>query len=215
MTRETRANLIFLGLFLAVSLPGAVILVKKKMQPGAAPMGMPDFVRRRVPYMVPLATPDDQVLRVVPPQTGAGVGELIRRRAAGAAEPRHGPLPVTSSDRVVQVTGLKEEGGRTLLYLLAWEGGYGTEAARYRVVATAGAAGERFDGRVVTAEPIPVPEAVKKELMSGGYVKPPAQVTWIEVAFDAPVAATRPLSVRLAYETGGEPAATAVDIFAK
>jgi hypothetical protein len=213
MTRETRANLIFLAIFLAVSIPGAVILVKKKMQPGSAPMGMPDFVRRRLPYMVPLATPDDQVIRVIPPQTGAWVGDLIRRRAAGAAEPRQGRLPVTSADRRVQVTGLKEEGGRTLLYLLAWEGGYGVDVAKYRVAATAGA-GERFDGRVIKAESIAVPEAVKQELMSGGYVKPPANVTWIEVAFDVPIAGKRPLSVRLEYDAGSEAASAALKIFA-
>jgi hypothetical protein len=213
MTRETRANLIFLGIFLAVSIPGAVILVKKKMQPGSAPMGMPDFVRRRLPYMVPLATPDDRVVRVIPPRTGAWVGDLIRERAAGAAEPRQGRLPVTSTDRVVQGTGLKEAGGRKLLYLLAWEGGYGVDLAKYHIVATAGA-GERFDGRVVKAESIAVPEAVKQELMSGGYVKPPANVTWVEVAFDAPIAGKRPLSVRLEYDTGSEAASATVNIFA-
>src|SRR4051794_33309752 len=116
MKRETRANVIFLSLFLAVSLPGAVILFKKKMQPGAVPLGMPDFVRRRLPYMAPQVTPDDQVIRVIPPLTGTWVADLCRERAAGAVQPRNGPLPVTSSDRVVQVTGLKEEGGRTTLF---------------------------------------------------------------------------------------------------
>ena len=85
MTRETRANLVFLALFLAVCLPGAVILFKKKMQPGAVPLGMPDFVRRRLPYLVPLPTPDDQVIRVIPPQTGAWVSELSRAREEAGA----------------------------------------------------------------------------------------------------------------------------------
>src|SRR4051812_6702875 len=186
MRRETRANLLFLLIFLGISLPGAVILFKKKLDPTATPLGMPDFVRKRLPYMVPLPTPDDQVLRVVPPLTGEWVAGLARDRAGGAAVLTRGPLPVTSRDRIVQLVAMTEEkAAATTAYLLAWEGGYGEEAARYRVTATS--AGETIPGRVVSATAISMPTPVKRELMSGGYIKPSANVTWIEVRFDAPL----------------------------
>ena len=106
MKRETRANLLFLALFLAVSLPGAVILFKKKLDPNASRMGMPEFVRRRLPYMAPLATPDSEVMRVIPPLTGAWVEELNREQGGGAAVFMNGRSPVTSDDRILQVTGI-------------------------------------------------------------------------------------------------------------
>ena len=40
MKRETRVNLIFLIAFLAISLPGAVILFRKKLEPNARRMDL-------------------------------------------------------------------------------------------------------------------------------------------------------------------------------
>ena len=97
----------------------------------------------------------------------------------------NGPLPVTSVDRVVQIAGVKEDGNSSTVHFLAWEGG-GGDPTEYAVTATTGS--ESFVGRVVRARTIPMPQPVKRELMSGGYIKPPAEVTWIEVSFDAPVA---------------------------
>ena len=213
MRRETRANLLFLLIFLGVSLPGAVILFKKKLDPTATPLGMPDFIRKRLPYMVPLPTPDDQVLRVVPPLTGEWVSELARERAKGAAVLARGPLPITSSDRIVQLVAMTEEATNSTAYLLAWEGGYGEEAGRYRIEATA--AGEPVAGHVVSATAIPMPTPVKRELMSGGYIKPSANVTWIEVRFDAPLKEKRPLVVRVEYSGAGESPSTEVKLEGK
>jgi hypothetical protein len=211
MKRETRANLLFLGVFLAISLPGAVMLFKKKLDPTSSQMGMPDFVRKRLPYMVPLPTPDDQVVRVIPPLTGDFVAALARERGNGAAVLLHQRAAVTSRDRVVQVVGITDAPGGAVVYLLAWEGGYGTDASRYRVTASS-AGGESVEGRVASAVAIPMPEAVKRELMSGGYVKPSAKVTWVEVRFDAPLGSARPLTLHVRYDGGGEIASTEVNV---
>jgi len=213
MRRDTRANLIFLLIFLGVSLPGAVILFKKKLDPTAAPLGMPDFVRKRLPYMVPLPTPDEQVIRVVPPLTGEWVSQLARERAGGAAVLTRGPLPITSNDRIVQLVAMRDEAAATTVFLLAWEGGYGQDATRYRVTATS--AGESMTGRVASATAIPMPTPVKRELMSGGYIKPSANVTWIEVRFDAPLKDRGPLTVRVEYAGGAESPATEVKVEGK
>jgi hypothetical protein len=210
MKRETRANLLFIGLFLAISLPGAVVLFKKKMDPTSAPMGMPDFVRRRLPYMVPLSTPDNQVTRVVPPLTGAWVADVHREQGGDGPVLMKGPLPVTSKDRNLQVTGLTETASGTSIFLLAWEGGFGVEPARYRVEAES--KGERFSGRVVAARAVTMPTNVKRELMSGGYVKPSPEVVWIELAFDAAVSGKRPLALRVAYDGIGEQASSVVHV---
>src|SRR5258705_13554788 len=84
MKRETRANLIFLTAFLALTLPGAVILFKKKLDPRAPAMSMPDYVRRRLPYMAPQLSLAEQVVRFVPDLTGQWVTQLNRHRGGGA-----------------------------------------------------------------------------------------------------------------------------------
>src|SRR2546423_11645880 len=81
--RETGANLIFISVFLCLTIPGAVILFKKKLDPAAPPMFMPDFVRRRLPYMASQLSPE-QVARYVPYLTGQWVSELSRERAGGS-----------------------------------------------------------------------------------------------------------------------------------
>lgn len=211
MKRETRANVLFLALFLAVSLPGAVILFKKKLDPDASRMGMPEFVRRRLPYMAPLPTPDSEVIRVIPPRTGAWVAELNRNEGGGLPVLMNGRVPVTSSDRIVQVTGLTDGPAATRVFLLIWEGGYGVDASQYRVVARSG--GDSFPGRVIVARAIPMPTQVKRELMSGGYVKPSPEVVWLDVTFDAPLSAKRPLALELAYDGGEERPSTTVRVF--
>ena len=57
MTRETRNNLVFLVVVVAMLAPGAVILFKKKMQPTLKPMHLPHAVQRQVAYLSPLETP--------------------------------------------------------------------------------------------------------------------------------------------------------------
>src|SRR5438270_478817 len=100
MKHETRVNLIFLSLFLAISLPGAVILFKRKLDPAAAPMYLPDPIRQRLPYMAPQWMPDE-VTRVIPPLTGQWVDELNRDNGGGAEVLLRDRLPVLSDDRMV------------------------------------------------------------------------------------------------------------------
>src|SRR5689334_12049865 len=78
--RELRANLLFLFGFLALSLPGMILLAKKKMDPAAPPMYFPDPVKRRLPYITPLSVPDE-VKRYVPERTGQWVAQITSERA--------------------------------------------------------------------------------------------------------------------------------------
>ena len=63
MTRETRANLIFLVVILALVTPGGVILFHRKLAPTIKPMGMPEAVSQEIAYLSPLETPPG-VIRV-------------------------------------------------------------------------------------------------------------------------------------------------------
>src|SRR5258706_13690290 len=124
MRRETRANLIFLTLFLGVTIPGAVVLFKKKLDPAAPPMFMPDFVRRRLPYMASQQSPA-QVVRYVPELTGAWVSEMTRERAGGSRVlmvGRH-EQPLVSDDHVIQGTAMQQQqdAASTMLYLIVWD----------------------------------------------------------------------------------------------
>jgi hypothetical protein len=176
-------------------------------------MGMPEFVRRRLPYMAPLATPDSEVMRVIPPLTGAWVEELNREQGGGAAVFMNGRSPVTSDDRILQVTGITAGAGGTEFFLLAWEGGFGVEPSRYRVVAMGG--GETLPGRVVAARAVAMPTQVKRELMAAGYIKPASEVVWLAVAFDAPVSVKRPVVLQVDYDGAEEKASSAVRLFAE
>src|SRR5690242_16988642 len=114
MRRETRANLLFLVIFLIVSVPGAVILFKKKMDPAAPPLFMPDYVKTKLPYMAPQRTPDS-VVRYVPELTGQWVQQLTKAHGITSVLMR-GHVPVESDDRIVQLIDLN----RDQLALLIW-----------------------------------------------------------------------------------------------
>src|ERR1043165_6278319 len=83
MKRETRANLLFLCIFLAISLPGAVILFKKKMDSSAPPMWMAEGIRPRLPYMAPEVTPGVEVTRVIPDKTWRWVEQVNHAHGGG------------------------------------------------------------------------------------------------------------------------------------
>src|SRR2546421_11761872 len=108
--RETRLNLWFLIAFMALSLPGGIILFRKKLNPEARPIFMTDEVERRLPYMAPGQTPPG-VVRVVPPRTSEFLADLSKRRE-GRVQPifENGAqgqrLPLLSADRQLQAVSL-------------------------------------------------------------------------------------------------------------
>ncbi len=146
MKRETRVNLIFLGVFLALSIPGGVLLFKKKLEPGAGRMSTPDFVKTRLPFMVPFDTPDDRVARYVPELTGKWIDGLVRQSAVSAgnlgnevnagaerAMLMNGHKAMISPDRIVQAAGLRREAGKIVVGLILWGEQDRPEAERYRI----------------------------------------------------------------------------------
>ncbi len=199
MTRETRANLIFLAIFLAISLPGAILLVKKKTESGAPAMSMPDFVRQRLPYMAPQRTPDS-VLRIVPELTGQWVEAMNREQGGGPAVLMNGHVPLISDDRAIQIVSIRKDG----VFLLVWD----EDATVEKIWAES--SGTRLDAQVALMRKLAVPESVRKELMYAGLIKPPHQVAWLAVKFGTDVEDLRPLSVCVSHPSG---AVSCVNVF--
>lgn len=89
MSGETRANLVVLAVVLLLVAPGAVIMFKKKSQPGERPIGSPDPVRRTTAYMDPF--PAESVERLAPLRTLEWVSGLATAEPAAPARAA-GPL---------------------------------------------------------------------------------------------------------------------------
>lgn len=176
VTKETRANLWFLTIFLALTLPGGVILFKKKLDPSSHLMYMPDSPRHRLPYNSPEEAGD--LKRYVPEKTGEWVTELAGRHGYTSVLSRD-RLPVMLGGRRWQLIGTRAEEGGTRADLLLWGGEPPNLAVEWSVTEGAGAT----PGRAEAAEPLVIPEAVRKELVKGGFPKPPKEASWVRVVF--------------------------------
>jgi hypothetical protein len=219
MIKETRANLIFLTIFLGVSIPGAVILVIKKSDPLAGRMALPDSVRRRVPYMTPINAPEGKLTRYIPPLTGQWVRRVAREQ--GGVDPvatRHW-RPIISDDYIVQLIGVRpgKAAGTTTVLLIAWDHPYSADMSRYTVSAKSDS--RDVPARLAAARSLELPKDVRKEVMGGGFAAAPAHVTWLEVDVDVdpnlPVATRPPLTLHLSHPAaeGAQPADSSVNVF--
>ena len=204
MRRETRINFWFLVVFVAVSLPGAVILFRKKLDPTAHRLDQPDPVLNRLPYMVPPPAPPG-VRWVVPDLTQRWVAELAGPGGPLSAAPP-GPQwePVISGDHLLQVLRADREADSMRLSLLVWDGGIEPRAAAFTVTVDGGGGGGGDAGaKVQSAERVALPHDVRRELVVMGFVRPPEQVVRVDMTCGtlAPGAAHR---VELSYH--GPPA---------
>jgi len=184
MTRETRSNLIFIAVILAILTPGAVILFRKKLQPTLKPMGMPEAVQREVAYMSPLATPPGKK-RVEPPQTARWLETLVRDRI-GDAEKLQGRtilrpadadgLPLMSDKKTFQLVAVEPLESQVRLWMLLWE--HNPEREETWSVKLADSA-DSF--KIIDTRPVELPDIVREELGETGVTKPPHEIVWQEL----------------------------------
>ena len=178
MSKETRYNLIFLVILLAVMVPGAVMLFRKKLDPSARPMYLPDPVRQTVAYMSPQETPPG-MSRVAPPLTAQWISGMKKEIAGMAvARPRDAEgMPVTSASKafeVVTYAGNQSEGFRVLVVF--WTPPPQSPAWSIR--------GQ--GGTVEYSKEVALPKSVREELGANGMLIPPKQVTFQSIRFSGP-----------------------------
>jgi hypothetical protein len=176
--RETRANLWFLIVFMAISLPGAAILFRKKLDPNASRMDVPDTKVARLPYMAPLPAPEG-VKWIVPPKTQAWLKELVKSKTGSdqvlsSLPPGPEWEPVISADHRLQPVACRTGADAIIYDLLIWSAPNSDRA--FSVIAS----GHACEVRSVDA--VPIPQDVRKEWVGLGYTHPPSEATWIEAA---------------------------------
>jgi len=186
--RDTRINIWFLAIFLAVCLPGAVILFRKKLNPNARPIFMSDEMEHRLPYMAPGPTPPGRV-RVVPPGTWAFLQKLVsqktgEKQVASESAANGEPTPILSEDRQLQVVAIRKGSGKAIVDLVSWDGGSSEEAAKYSASIEIG--GHTEEAMVTAVEAVPLDESVRRDLMNFGEIIPPKRIVWIEVEMEFP-----------------------------
>ena len=201
--RDTRLNLLFLVVFLAVSLPGAVILFKKKLDPNAARMDQPDAIVRQLPYMAPLPAPPG-VKWVVPVQTRAWLLQLTDNQLLSASDDPRRWQPAISNDHIFQVMSCRYENAVVVISLIVWDRALSAAADDYAF--TAG----NVAVRIRSCAPVPVPQSIRRELMGLNEIRPPAAVTWIEADFPAASAGAGHVQVLMEYRGPGGPRRSSV-----
>lgn len=202
MSKETRLNLIFLTLFLALTLPGAVILFKKKLDPSAPKMFEPDAVATRVPYMATQGVPPGTKY-VVPPVTEAWVQGLVHDRAAGA-DPLSTGTPILTDDRRYQAVATSRGPTEQTLYLIAWD----ADAVGGLTATTLSP-----NGVIASATEIPVPGPIRQELKNYGLNHGSPRIGWIVARLTPP--ATQPASTTLTLQNPATGDSTFVNLFTR
>ena len=174
MRRETRINLLFGVIIIAIMAPGAYRLFMKKLDPAAPPMYLPEPVRRSAVYFDPNEAPP-QFKRTIPRQTAGWIDDLLAERSgmtggmmlidAGTEK-----SPILSQSRLWQLARTEKRSGTRVGALI------GFADALPRTIDETHIA---LDGRPVTIrsfEVIDVPSVLHRELRDAGFVQPPRTI---------------------------------------
>jgi hypothetical protein len=165
MKRETRANLIFIVLLVAATVPGGIMLVKKKLKAGANSGGMmmSDAVRRETAYMDPLPLPG--FIRHVPPKTIAWVGQL--------ADVAPHQEPILSERRTFEVAKIVQASQGWDATVLIWNTRPLDNQEPNSVLIVNG---QDVAGELLESKQLSLPREIDNELRDMGFINPPKQI---------------------------------------
>ena len=183
MTKDTRANLIFLCLFFAVALPGIYKLTMKAYKPGGRDPVMRRAVRGEFAYMDP--SPPVGLVRVVPPgverMMQRTAGRLVKMQPGLQSVVAPGQPPVMSQGLHLQVLAMGGHQGKFRVALFGWNPRYAPLPDQYEITATRGS--ETVKGQMLEYEPQNLQLELRSELQDYGYVVPPESVLWFVATF--------------------------------
>lgn len=183
MLKETRYNLIFLSIVIAMLLPGAVILFRKKMEPDARRMDMPDAVPRTIAFMDRQQVPPG-MRRIAPARTMDWLSAVTKEKAGEALCGRMldpDGLPLMSDAKAFQVVAVRNESDRTRIWIAAWD----QESKDFLSAAKWTLTVETHQLRPIDwqCETIQIPSVVRNELGENGLLKPPKTINWCMLEF--------------------------------
>ena len=186
MKRETRANLIFIVVLLALMTPGVTMtLIRRWKEPGRTLMPPP--IREALAYIDRTAGPAKHMPRVVPPRLGSFVAQvtdrLIRMQSGLTSFVGDGKFaPVMSDDVMLQAVAAGAHDEKYRVALIAWSGDFVPVQKLFRFEGTRD--GATVPGTMESYEQQNMPIELRTELQSYGYILPPDGFMWMIVAFD-------------------------------
>lgn len=202
-TRERRANLIFIGIMVLLTLPAMIVTVVKFVRGIEAKRPLvPPAMRSQFAYMD--TTPSlIGIPRVVPPKTGSFVAaqanRLVRLEPGLRSIVADGDFrPVISEGLHVQLIAQGTQDGGYRLGIIGWHPKFAPMPQLYTFT------GHRADGSTAPGtmrayESGNLPLDVREELQKYGYIQPPSGIVWAILYFDG----TEPIRrLDVEYKTG-------------
>jgi hypothetical protein len=176
MQSETRANLIFLVIFVLLALPGGVILFLKKLDPAEPPMYLPHPVRHELASVDPKQG-GSELGRVTGPRLRAFREQIDASPMRGTdATDRLPPSafdPIQSASRQLELRRIDRNSGQLTGRLLVWDRRAAAcptgELVLLPQPRTDEAVGAAVEGRAM----VELPAELRAELQAQGYVDPP------------------------------------------
>ncbi len=188
MRREAKLNLIFLLVILAASLPGVIMLLRKRATEDVRPM-LPPPVRNSFAYMDP--NPGNfELVRINPPLTSDFVCSLANNLLKFGPDdlktlvPRPDFRAVMSVKRDYQIVATSKDGSMNKVIFLGWNRRLKSIAERYTFQART-TADQIVPGRVTGCASEKLGLDMISELKNYGFIVPPSTVIWYVVEFPA------------------------------
>ncbi len=205
MTRETRYNLIFLVVILAILIPGGIKLFRKKLDPTATMMYLPDPVAVQSAYIDSnLSNP--RTRRIVPPLTSGWIAQVAEQQwpdsIAWPSVVRH--RGIVSEKRTFEAVASSDAEGKRHAGLVLWN------SKAVDILASVRATWGGKDAKVTTGSVVSVPRDVRKELQALGYVQPPEPIAWVMVEAPAWAGTSDDDELVISFQSPGNPGSTVV-----
>lgn len=179
MQKEAKWNLVFLTILIVALIPGAVILVKKKLDPKSHRMGGPDPVRKTTAYIDPFPDLPDDFRRLVSPGAEEWTGSIVKQRSRMRLS--YKGQPVVSEARQFEVLSFTRNPQGIELIALIWNLPEGRKPARINAKAAVG--NEPVEPLELTHETLTIPANLREEFRSAGFIKPPTQAELVIAQF--------------------------------